>query len=79
MQDNFRMLQLNVRKQKLVQQSVMNDEQLKEFGILVISEPYVRNIEGTVIISPQEHCNWTRMILLAQREGMWLIRSMMWI
>jgi hypothetical protein len=79
MQDNFRMLQLNVRKQKSVQQSVMNDEQLKEFGILVISEPYARNIEGTVVTSPQEHCNWTRMILLAQREGMWLIRSMMWI
>jgi hypothetical protein len=79
MQDNFRMLQLNVRKQKLVQQSVMNDEQLKEFGILVISEPYARNIEGTMVTSPQEYCNWTRMILLAQRERMWLIRSMMWI
>ncbi len=32
--------QLNVRKQRSVQQSVMNDDELHDFAVLALSEPY---------------------------------------
>jgi hypothetical protein len=79
MRNEFSTFQLNVRKQEMVQQSIMNDAQLKDFSMLMISEPYARGSEGQVRTAPQGHGNWTRMIPTIQREGRWPIRSMMWV
>jgi hypothetical protein len=79
MHKTLQVLQLNVRKQNTVQQSVMNDEQLQNFEILAISEPYVWRNDDTLITVPMGHLNWTKMIPTTHREGRWAIRSMLWI
>lgn len=79
MNRSLTMLQLNVRKQQMVQHSLMNDERLKEFAVLAISEPYVRTIDNNVITVPMKHSNWTKMVPTVQREERWAFRSMLWI
>jgi hypothetical protein len=51
----MKFLQLNLQKQRNVQHSVMNDETLKGYAALVISEPYVVEMNGKVTISPMGH------------------------
>jgi hypothetical protein len=75
----FQVLQLNVRKQSAVQQSLMNDEQLKDFGVLAISEPRVWGNDSTLMTVPMGHLNWTKMILTVQRRERWAVWSMLWI
>jgi endonuclease/exonuclease/phosphatase family metal-dependent hydrolase/ribonuclease HI len=57
----------------------MNDEQLKDCGVLAISEPYARIIDGTLVTAPMGHTNWTKMIPTVQRRERWAFRSMLWI
>ena len=79
MSSTFRMLQLNVRKQSMVQQSLMNDEALQDFGVLAITEPHIWKRGDALITVPTAHSNWTRMIPTVQEEGRWAVRSMLWI
>ncbi|KJZ69709.1 hypothetical protein HIM_10903 [Hirsutella minnesotensis 3608] len=72
-------LQLNVRKREPVQQSLMNDEDLKDYGVLAVSEPYARMIDGKVVTSPMMHNNWTRILSTHMSDGPWPIRSMLWV
>ncbi|KAM4061699.1 endonuclease-reverse transcriptase domain-containing protein [Hirsutella rhossiliensis] len=57
----------------------MNDEDLKDFAALAISEPHARNIDGKVVTSPMGHHNWTKMIPTCVCDALWPIRSMLWI
>lgn len=50
MNRTFTEFQLNVRKQQMGQHSLMNDERLKGFAVLGISESYARKIDNKVII-----------------------------
>jgi endonuclease/exonuclease/phosphatase family metal-dependent hydrolase len=75
----FRILQLNVRKQVAVQQSLMNDPDLKNYGVLAISEPYARKRDGKIITSPMGHSNWTKIIPTHIHEARWPVRSMLWV
>ncbi|EAQ84612.1 predicted protein [Chaetomium globosum CBS 148.51] len=75
----LKILQLNVRKRREVQQSLLNDEGLKDFAVLAISEPYARLIEGSVTAVPMSHHNWTKLIPTTRREATWPIRSMLWV
>jgi hypothetical protein len=75
----LKVFQLNLRKQREVQQSVMNDDQLQDFAILALSEPYAFLKEDRVITAPIAHVYWTKMIPTSQRAGRWPIRSMLWI
>jgi hypothetical protein len=79
MHKTLQVLQLNVRKQSMVQQSLMNDERLKDFGALAISEPPAWKSDGTVVTVPMGHLNWTKMIPTVQREEGWAVRSMLWV
>jgi hypothetical protein len=79
MLESLRILQLNAHKSDVVQQSLMNDAGLKDFAVLALSEPYARNIGGEVVTSPMGHHNWTKMIPTCARDGLWPIRSMLWI
>ncbi len=72
-------LQLNVHKRAEVQQSLLNDEGLKDYAVLAISEPYARLMDGSVVTSPMGHRNWTKLIPTAKRETTWPIRSMLWV
>ena len=79
MSNTLQVLQLNVRKQGTVQQSLMNDPQLKDFAILAISEPHIRMIDNTLVTTPLGHANWSKMIPTTRSEGRWAVRSMLWI
>jgi len=72
-------LQLNIYKQREVQQSLLNDKGLKDYIALAISEPYARTIDGSVVTVPMGHYNWTKLIPTTRRDTAWPIRSMLWI
>lgn len=72
-------LRLNVHKRKEVQQSLLNDEGLKDYLALAISEPYARTIDGSVVTVSMGHHNWTKLIPTTRRDTAWPIRSMLWI
>ena len=75
----FQILQLNVGKRDMVQQSLLNDESLKDFCVLVVSEPYSWRDGETLVVAPIRHHNWVKMIPTVQHEGRWAIRSMLWV
>ena len=79
MHKSLRVLQLNVGKRDTIQQSLMNDNEIRDYGVIAISEPYARMIENTMITSPMGHSYWTKMIPTERHEGRWPIRSMLWI
>jgi hypothetical protein len=65
----------------MVQQSLLNDESLKDFSVLAISEPYSwRDKESHAIVTtPIQHHNWTKMIPTTLHDSRWAIQSMLWI
>ena len=72
-------LQLNMQKRREVSHSVMNDERLKEYAALVISEPYVFEMEGKVRTSRMGHQSWTAILPSERDSGRWAVRSMLWV
>ena len=60
--------------------TVINNESLKDFGAILISEPHVwRNNEGRAILTPITHHNWTKIEpLILNNEGRWAYHSMIW-
>ncbi|KAJ6436994.1 reverse transcriptase [Purpureocillium lavendulum] len=79
MSKTLSILQLNVRKREPVQQTLMNDDALKDFGVLAVSEPYARLVDDRVVTSPMWHSNWTKMIPTQRHDALWPIRSMLWV
>ena len=79
MSRTFRMIQLNVRKQGAVHDSLMNDEEIQDATVLAIQEPQARRIQGRLLTTPMGHHKWTKMVPSTWREGRWAIRSMLWI
>jgi exonuclease III len=79
MSNNFRIIQLNVRKQGAVHDSLMNDEEIQEAMVLAIQEPQARRIQGRLLTTPMTHHKWTKMVPTTWREGRWAIRSMLWV
>jgi hypothetical protein len=79
MDRTLQILQLNVRKTDMVQQSLLNDESLKDFSVLAISEPYSWRNKDTVVVTPMRHHNWTKMIPTTHHDSRWAIQSMLWI
>ena len=57
----------------------MNDEQLRDYGVLAITEPYVWKQGHTLNTVPTRHANWTKMIPTVQEESRWAVRSMLWV
>ena len=57
----------------------MNDTQLRDFGVLAISEPYARVIDGRVTTVPMGHTNWANMVPSVQYQERWAVRSMLWV
>jgi len=55
MSRNFRMIQLNVRKQAEVHESLMNDEQIQDATVLAIQEPQAHRIKGRLLTTPMAY------------------------
>lgn len=79
MNKSVRIIQLNVRKQGAVHDSLMNDEAIRGAVALAIQEPQARRIQGRFLTTPMGHHKWTKMVPSSWREGRWAIRSMLWI
>jgi exonuclease III len=73
------MIQLNVRKQGEVHESLMNDEEIRDATVLAIQEPNARRIKGRLLTTPMGHHKWTKMVPSTYREGRWAFRSMLWV
>jgi ribonuclease HI/exonuclease III len=73
------MIQLNVRKQGAVHDSLMNDQEIQDTTVLAIQEPQARRIQGRLLTTPMGHHKWTKMVPSTWREGRWAIRSMLWV
>ena len=79
MNNSLRIIQLNVRKQDAVLESLMNDEDTRNAVALAIQEPQARRIQGRLLTTPMGHHKWTKMVPSTWREGRWAIRSMLWV
>jgi hypothetical protein len=79
MNKTLRVIQLNVRKQGTVHESLMNDEETQNAVALAIQEPQARRIQGRLLTTPMGHHKWTKMVPSTWREGRWAIRSMLWV
>ncbi|KAJ5500659.1 hypothetical protein N7453_009710 [Penicillium expansum] len=79
MNKSLRVIQLNVRKQGAVHESLMNDEDTQNAVALAIQEPQARRIQGRLLTTPMGHHKWTKILPSIWREGRWAIRSMLWV
>ena len=60
MANTLKIFQLNAGMRKTVEEKFMNDEQLKEFSALVISEPWIWRIDNEMV--PKGYSNWMRIL-----------------
>jgi hypothetical protein len=79
MLESLQVLQMNVRKQQMTQQSLINDEQLQSYSVLAIQEPNVWRQNENKIRLPAAHPSWSQVIPTSQSQEQWAIRSMLWI
>ena len=54
MNRTLQLLQLKVRKQREVQRSLLNDDRLRGFGVLAVTEPYVWKQAQILVTVPRD-------------------------
>ena len=69
MHRTLKIFQLNVQKQRAVQQSVMNDEELQDYAVLALSEPYVFCKQDKILNVPHSHSHWTKVLPTCRHDG----------
>ena len=75
----FRILQANLLKTRETQLSLLNDQELQNFGLLLIQEPHCFRTDEGVVTAPQHHAYWTSHTpTIHNSVGCWPFRSMIW-
>jgi hypothetical protein len=62
MNKTFRMIQLNVRKQSEVHESLMNDEEIQDTTVLVVQEPHARRTQDRLLTTLMQYYKWIKMV-----------------
>jgi Endonuclease-reverse transcriptase len=77
----LRVLQANLRKSSMAQHSLMNDEGLRNYGLLMISEPACfTDDDGKTVAPPSHHAKWTQILpTRSNREARFPIRSLIYV
>lgn len=72
-------LQANLCKSRETQLSLLNDEGLQDFGLLLIQEPHCVEVNGQIVTAPRHHpYRTTYTPTLHHAHGRWPFRSMIW-
>lgn len=80
MRKKLQVLQANLRKMAETQLSLLNDEDLAQFGLLLIQEPHSSRINGQVVTTPRYHPYWTPyQPTESDPDHYWPFRSMIWV
>lgn len=79
MNKTLKIIQLNVRKQGTVHESLMNDKDTQDAVALAIQETQAKKIQDRLLTTPIGHHQWIKMVPSTWREGRWAIRSMLWV
>lgn len=78
MSKELKILQANLHKSLDAQLSLFNDEALKDFSLLLLSEPHCFRVEGKPVVSPVSHPYWTPYRPATEHNGSCAFRSMIW-
>src|SRR4051812_24425695 len=76
----LRILQANLRKGPETQHALLNDENIKEFSLLLIQEPTCfRTSDNQVISPPTSHRYWNQFVpTRISEEGRYPVRSLIY-
>ena len=75
----LRILQANLYKSSETQLSLLNDEGLQDFGLILVQEPHCCRVEDKIVTAPAHHAYWTPHVPTTHNpQGRWPFRSMIW-
>lgn len=67
------------RSSETCSRAMMNDASLKEYAVLVVSEPYIVEVDGRLTTSPTGYQSWTAFLPNGRHDGRWAVRNMHWV
>ena len=59
--------------------SLMNDERVRDFGALLLTEQHGKRINGRYVVTPAGHANWWKVLPSVEADSRFAFRSMMWV
>lgn len=79
MTSDIRILQANVARRREAQLSLLNDDSVQEFAMLMITEPSILSIDGKPVVNNHTHWNLIRPTSLAEDHIIHSFRSLIFV